>query len=159
MFGPRALPRSRPLTSGAGRVSDDAMFYFETIALFFSLLGISLVHVGMHYGPKRCPRCRLPGEAPVGRAVVHADAPEVFESWEPDTPELSLVTAAGVVAVRPATERAVRRFVQRRETLTTHRCRVCHHTWETGEVELVRGAPTGDAPPPGNLRVFPRKAA
>jgi hypothetical protein len=140
-------------------VSDDAMFYFETIALFFSLLGISLVHVGMHFGPKRCPRCRLPGEAPLAQSVVHADAPEVFETWEPGAPELSLWTETGVVAVRPATERAVRRFVQRRETLTTHRCRVCRHTWETGEVEHVGGAPAGEPPPPSNLRVFPRRAA
>jgi hypothetical protein len=148
-----------PLTAPGDPVSDDSVFYFETIALFFSLLGISLVHMSMHIGPKRCPRCRLPGEELVDFAVVHADAPEVFESWEVDTPELSLVTDAGVVAVRPATERAVRRLVQRRETLTTHRCRVCRHTWETGEVELVRGALSGDPQPPGNLRVFPRKAA
>lgn len=160
--------RNARLTVGARGVFDGSMFLFETLALILCVTAVAFAHVADRLVARRCPRCRLPAEESTGRAVVHADAPETFESWEPGRPALALVTSTGLVPVVGPSERPVSRTLQRRETLTSHRCRVCRHTWQTGDVEVVRGAgrgavSAGESPGESlgsglaNVRVFPRR--
>ncbi len=139
-------------------MSDRGVFFFETLALVFSLLAITLVHVGVHAAPRRCPRCRLPAGREAARTIVHADAPALYETWEAARPALRLVTPDGRVppdAGQMTGERPVRRLLQRREALVLHRCGLCGHRWHVGEVEVVRGAEAVPEPPPGTVRVFP----
>ncbi len=147
-----------PLTLFRGRCPIAAVFLVEFITFVFSLLAVTLVHVGVHAATRRCPRCRLPAGREAARTVVHADAPALYETWEAGRPALRLVTPDGEVPAEAGLileERPVRRLLQRRETLVAHRCRLCGHAWQVGEVEVVRGPAASFAPAPGTVRVFP----
>lgn len=115
------------------------MFLFETIALVLSILAVALVHLWDDLSLRRCPRCRLPAGRRLGRRIVRAEAPQLFETWEAPRVVLSLIRPDGSNHPYEAGDRPVRRLLLRRETVSAHRCRLCRHAWERAEVEVVHG--------------------
>ncbi len=131
------------------------MFLFETVALIFSLFAVGLVHAAAHLVDRRCPRCHLPFERVLARETVHAGRLEVFVTSEP-APGLHVVGDSDGQSKRETGSREIRRMLQRREALASHRCALCHHAWQTAEVGLFRATEADAARSfASNVRVFP----